>query len=179
MKDDPHSAIVVALGGNLGGPREVVTRFVDVARRLQVLWGPARASHPYVTAPVGPVQDQPDFVNAVVAYWPELRPSPEDALALLQALETEHGRERSLPGGARTLDLDLLLHADEERNQPGLQVPHPRMVDRAFVLRPLQELFGDDFQWNQEVPCVGTLLLRPDVAAQSCEILSDDIEAER
>lgn len=173
MSRSPSEAIVIGLGGNLGGPEKVMTRFVDVSRRLQALWGPARASQPYLTAPIGPVQDQPVFVNAVLAFWPEPTPNPEDVLALLQALEAEHGRERDVPGGARTLDLDLLLHARETRDEPGLRVPHPRMAQRAFVLVPLKELFGDAFVWDSQIPPVGSLLGTPELAEQTCTPLEN------
>lgn len=161
-------AVVVALGGNLGGPDIVCERFSDVIRAISTRWGTPLVSGNYLTAPVGPVQEQPDFVNAVAAWWPELVPTPEDALAMLQSLEVEHGRERILAGGARTLDLDLLLHAGEVRERTGLRIPHPRMADRAFVLQPLQELFGDEFRWAVESPTVAELLLKPSVAAQRC-----------
>ena len=168
MTRDPDRAVVVALGGNLGGPTRVGQRFAEAIESISEMWGPALVSGLYVTAPVGPVQDQPDFVNAVAAWWPETMPSPESALALLQALETVHGRERATLGGARTLDLDLLLHAGQVRDQPGLRVPHPRMADRAFVLWPLQELFGDAFQWDARLAPVGALLAGEGVSAQAC-----------
>jgi 2-amino-4-hydroxy-6-hydroxymethyldihydropteridine diphosphokinase len=96
----------------------------------------ARSSF-YRSAPVGKT-DQPDFVNAVAALRTELTPS-----ALLQALlqlEAQQGRVRSEPNAARTLDLDLLLYDARIIHEPGLDVPHPRMHERAFVLMPLVEL---------------------------------------
>ncbi len=164
----------MAFGGNLGGPDAIIARFSAVTERLSVLWGVPKISGNYRSALVGPVQQQADFINAVVAWWPEPRPTPEDALALLQILESEHGRERGLIGGARTLDLDLLLHGGERRDRPGLCVPHARMAERAFVLRPLRELFGDAFQWHPDAPSVGELLSQPNVARQSCQRLAGD-----
>jgi 2-amino-4-hydroxy-6-hydroxymethyldihydropteridine diphosphokinase len=91
----------------------------------------------YRSAPVG-YGAQPDFVNAVAAIETEL--SAAELLRELQAIEANHGRSRSFPNAPRTLDLDLLLFGDERVNEPDLIVPHPRMHERAFVLRPLTEL---------------------------------------
>jgi 2-amino-4-hydroxy-6-hydroxymethyldihydropteridine diphosphokinase len=84
---------------------------------------------------------QPDYVNAVAALETELAPAA--LLASLFALESRHGRERSVADAPRTLDLDLLLYGDMVVNQPGLTVPHPRMHLRAFVLKPLLEIAPD------------------------------------
>ncbi len=169
------SAIVVALGGNLGGPAAVIQRFSDSIQSLSESWGTPLVSGIYHTAPIG-VQSQPDFVNAVAAWWPEELPEPEQALALLQRLEDAHGRERMVPGGARTLDLDLLLHAGQSRDVPGLRVPHPRMASRAFVLVPLQELFGSEFRWTRQELSVGELLALPKIAVQRCERVGDEAQ---
>lgn len=94
----------------------------------------------YRSAPVG-VADQPDFVNCVCALDTRL-----DARELMRAMldiEAAHGRVRSVPGGPRTLDLDLLLYGDRVCDEPGLTLPHPRMHERAFVLYPLRELAPD------------------------------------
>ncbi len=170
MSKSPHAALVVGLGGNLGGPIAVAERFRAVIETISKVWGQALVSSHYLTAPVGPVASQPNYLNAVAAWWPTSLPSPEAALALLQELEHSHGRERTVVGGARTLDLDLLLHAGHMRDQPGLRVPHPRMSQRAFVLRPLQELFGGKFQWTNHAPTLAQLLADPAVAQQSCEL---------
>jgi 2-amino-4-hydroxy-6-hydroxymethyldihydropteridine diphosphokinase len=84
---------------------------------------------------------QPDYVNAVAMLKTSL-----DAYALLdrlQALEQRHGRQRGERWGARTLDLDLLLYGHDSIDSPRLQVPHPQMLQRAFVLVPLFELAPD------------------------------------
>ena len=80
----------------------------------------------------------PVFINTVVAVDTTLDPLP--LLDLLQAIEQEHGRERPYRNAPRTLDLDLLLYGAQTINTPRLSVPHPRMHQRAFVLRPLQDL---------------------------------------
>jgi 2-amino-4-hydroxy-6-hydroxymethyldihydropteridine diphosphokinase len=91
------------------------------------------------TDPVGPVVDQPRFLNGAVALETSL--SARGLLELLLEVEAEFGRSRNgPPGGPRTLDLDLLVYGDEHVDEPGLEVPHPRLHERSFVLEPLEEL---------------------------------------
>ena len=91
------------------------------------------------TDPVGPITDQPPFLNGAVAVETSL--DARDLLELLLRIEADHGRTREGPqGGPRTLDLDLLVHGDERIDEPGLTIPHPRLHERAFVLEPLAEL---------------------------------------
>jgi 2-amino-4-hydroxy-6-hydroxymethyldihydropteridine diphosphokinase len=91
------------------------------------------------TDPVGPVSDQPRFLNGAAALETSL--SARRLLELLLEIEGEFGRTREgTPGGPRTLDLDLLLYGDERIDETGLQVPHPRLHERRFVLEPLEEL---------------------------------------
>jgi 2-amino-4-hydroxy-6-hydroxymethyldihydropteridine diphosphokinase len=91
------------------------------------------------TDPVGPVKDQPRFLNGAAALETSL--SPRRLLDVLLEVEAEFGRTRvGPPGGPRTLDLDLLLYGDERVSEPGLQVPHSRLHERPFVLEPLEEL---------------------------------------
>ena len=85
--------------------------------------------------------DQPDFVNAVAVVDTAL--SAGELLRELLALEARHGRVRSKPNAPRTLDLDLLLFGGQVISEPGLEVPHPRMHQRAFVLVPLVEVTPD------------------------------------
>jgi 2-amino-4-hydroxy-6-hydroxymethyldihydropteridine diphosphokinase len=84
--------------------------------------------------------NQPQFVNAVVALETELE--PRLLLKKLLDIEKEFGRDRSvaIPNGPRTLDLDILLVDDLEISEPGLELPHPRLADRAFALIPLSEV---------------------------------------
>lgn len=127
----------VALGSNLDDPRAQVLRGFDALARLpqaRLL----RRSPLYLTPPWG-IAEQPAFVNAVAEVETELAP-----LALLQsllAIERSFGRERSgLRWGPRTLDLDLLLYGDRVLKEDELVLPHPRLAERAFVLRPLADL---------------------------------------
>ena len=126
----------VALGSNLDDPRKHVLQAMDELSKLpgtQVL----RRSSLYRTAPVGE-PDQPDFINAVVQLDTAL--DPLELLDGLLAIERRHGRVRSRRNAPRTLDLDLLLYDDRTFDTPGLQLPHPRMHERAFVLLPLTEI---------------------------------------
>ena len=90
------------------------------------------------TTPVDVHEPQPDYLNAVVVG--KTRLSARELLTALLAIERAHSRERATPKAARTLDLDLILYGDETIDEPGLQVPHPRFRERAFVMGPLREI---------------------------------------
>lgn len=129
----------VGLGSNLGRPRrQIETAFTALAElpgsRL------VGCSSLYASAPMGPA-DQPDYLNAVAAIRTRL--APLALLDALQAIESRQGRVRDRRWGPRTLDLDLLLYGDQRIELPRLQVPHPGIGRRAFVLAPLVELAGE------------------------------------
>jgi 2-amino-4-hydroxy-6-hydroxymethyldihydropteridine diphosphokinase len=126
----------VGLGANLGEPRRQLTEAIIAMSGLPETRLAGHSSF-YRTAPVG-YEDQPEFLNAVAAL--DTRLAPGVLLEGLQGIERRHGRERSFPDAPRTLDLDLLVFGDEQIKRPGLTLPHPRMHERAFVLRPLLEL---------------------------------------
>lgn len=86
------------------------------------------------------LEDQPDFLNAVVTGRTAL--APDSLLALCRRLEEEAGRRRTVPGGPRTLDLDIVLFGDLVVETPSLTIPHPRFRERSFVLAPLAEIAG-------------------------------------
>ena len=94
----------------------------------------------YRTAPV-PISDQPDFLNAVLAVNTD-KP-PYDLLANLNQIEAGFGRVRSIRNAARVLDIDILFFGDQILAEEKLQIPHPRLHQRAFVLRPLNEIAAD------------------------------------
>lgn len=130
----------VALGSNLAHPRRQLARAVRALARLpgtRVI----KVSPNYRSAPVGADTPQPDYVNAVVALRTALR--PRALLAALHAIERRQRRRReAMPrrNAPRTLDLDLLLFGRRRAQQSGLTLPHPRMHERAFVLRPLADV---------------------------------------
>lgn len=131
---DPVVAYV-GLGANLGEPLATVGQALrDLAAVPGVL--SLRHSALYGSSPVDATG--PDYVNAVAELHTTL--SAPALLATLQALENDAGRQRPYRNAPRTLDLDVLLYGSARIQSPKLTVPHPRMVERAFVLRPLHEL---------------------------------------
>ncbi|MDP3257782.1 MAG: 2-amino-4-hydroxy-6-hydroxymethyldihydropteridine diphosphokinase [Bosea sp. (in: a-proteobacteria)] len=126
----------LGLGGNLGDP---VAAFATVLRRLQTheAVSRVRSSSVYRTAPWGKL-DQPEFLN--MAMLVETALPARALLDLCLSLEREGGRERRERWGPRTLDIDILNYGGETIDEPGLQVPHPRIAERAFVLAPLAEI---------------------------------------
>lgn len=132
--DAPVTAYV-ALGANLGDAQAALRQALrDLGALAHTRL--VRASSLYRSAPVDATG--PDFVNAVAELSTTL--SPYELLAALQGLERAAGRERPWRNAPRTLDLDILLYDDLTLADPVLTVPHPRMLDRAFVLRPLAEI---------------------------------------
>ncbi|MEM9604368.1 MAG: 2-amino-4-hydroxy-6-hydroxymethyldihydropteridine diphosphokinase [Pseudomonadota bacterium] len=126
----------IALGSNLDNPRAQVERAIDTLRRRADIEVVA-VSRLYGSAPVGPAQ--PDYVNAALAADTAL--APLELLDLLQSIEQQQLRRRDgARWGPRTLDLDLLLYGDDVIDVPRLTVPHPRLAERAFVLRPLSDV---------------------------------------
>ena len=126
----------VGIGSNLEDPRaQVLAAFqeLDQLPHTRVV----KKSSLYRSAPMG-YADQPDFINAVAEIETSL--SADEILVQLKTLETRHGRTRSFANAPRTLDLDLLLFGNLSLDTPALRVPHPRMHERAFVLKPLLEI---------------------------------------
>jgi 2-amino-4-hydroxy-6-hydroxymethyldihydropteridine diphosphokinase len=129
----------LALGSNLGDRLGNLQRAVDLLVRRPGLTI-VKSSRVFQTEPVGgPVQ--PDYLNAVVEARTTL--SPRDLLDAGLAVELAMGRERKERWGPRVIDVDVLTYGQEEVDEPGLQVPHPRMHERGFVLIPLLELERD------------------------------------
>jgi 2-amino-4-hydroxy-6-hydroxymethyldihydropteridine diphosphokinase len=131
----------VGLGGNVG---DVAEAFASAAARMDGLPGTQvlRVSRRYRT-PAWGLEAQPDFLNAVAMLETQL--PARELLEELLAIERMHGRDRATETrwGPRTLDLDLLLYGDETIDEPGLRVPHPRLHERAFALRPLLDIAPD------------------------------------
>lgn len=130
----------IGLGSNLQQPHQQITTAIQEIAALQGV-RQVEVSPLYRTAPIGP-QDQPDFINGVLRLQTCL--PPLDLLAALQAIEQTHGRVRVQHWGARSLDLDILLYGTQVIDLPSLQIPHPQIVHRAFVLKPLADLAALD-----------------------------------
>jgi 2-amino-4-hydroxy-6-hydroxymethyldihydropteridine diphosphokinase len=126
----------IGIGSNLDEPQAQVENAVAELATLPRTRLSARSSL-YRSAPLG-YAAQADFVNAVAVVDTAL--GAHELLAELQAIEARHGRRRTFANAPRTLDLDLLLFGDSRIDEPQLVVPHPRMHERAFVLRPLVEI---------------------------------------
>lgn len=157
MREVSHTAFI-GLGGNLG---DVEATLHSALAALAALPGTRllRVSSFYRTAPVGGIE-QADFTNAAAEISTTLT-APELLQALL-SIEREHGRDRSreVRWGPRRLDLDLLLYGQMRLDLPGLEVPHPRMAERRFVLEPLHEIAPKAFIPGQGV--VAEVLARLD-----------------
>jgi len=139
LKTEP--LVYIGLGANLGDTRHTLQSACHVLAAHPHIKH-LRVSHFYRSKPVA--ASGPDYLNAVA----ELRTglSATDLLHTLQAIEDQHGRERPYHNAPRTLDLDLLYYGGQTIALPALQVPHPRMRERAFVLAPMLELVAPDFR---------------------------------
>jgi 2-amino-4-hydroxy-6-hydroxymethyldihydropteridine diphosphokinase len=132
--------VYVGLGSNLAHPRRRIARALQSLARLprtRLLC----VSGNYASAPLGTLDAQPDYVNAVAALATAL--APRALLARLLAIERRHGRRRTADtprNAARSLDLDLLLYGRRRLQSATLTLPHPRMHERAFVVRPLVDI---------------------------------------
>jgi 2-amino-4-hydroxy-6-hydroxymethyldihydropteridine diphosphokinase len=146
MTDSNERGVFIALGSNLGDRAQHIH---DALRELSESGaasgaseaGPIRVvacSRLHETEPVGGPPGQPQFLNAVAELTTRL--APRALLFRLQEIERKHGRERLVPNGPRTLDLDLLLYRERVIDEPDLVVPHPRMWQREFVMQPLAEI---------------------------------------
>ncbi len=126
----------IAVGSNLGDKEAYIRRGVEALSRKEKCVV-ERVSELIVTKPYG-VEEQPDFLNGMI----ELRTLlfPQELLDVLHQVEQEANRERNMRWGPRTLDLDIIFYDDCVVDQEKLQIPHPDMENRQFVLKPLAEL---------------------------------------
>lgn len=132
-----RTRVYLALGSNLGDRLDYFQRALDAlgsAARLQ------RVGQIYETEPWG-ITDQPRFLNTAVEAETAL--APLDLLMILKTLEASLGRQATVRYGPRVIDIDILLYGSQAVNEPGLEIPHPRMAERAFVLAPLADLAPD------------------------------------
>jgi 2-amino-4-hydroxy-6-hydroxymethyldihydropteridine diphosphokinase len=127
------TTIYLGLGSNVGDREGNLRAAIE---RLPVL----RVSPVYETEPVD-YTDQRWFLNVVVEAETEL--SPRELLNATSRIEQELGRVRTVAKGPRTIDIDILLFGDAVIDEPDLQIPHPRMAERRFVLAPLADLATD------------------------------------
>ncbi len=132
---------LLALGGNVGNSRVILDRAVSLLCDGTDIKLTARSSE-YFTPPWG-FKYQPPFINLCIAVETSL--NPRELLERAQEVELKLGRDRAHEKrwGPRTADIDIIAYDDVTMDEPGLILPHPRLVERAFVLLPLVEIAGD------------------------------------
>lgn|SRR5271163_2364643 len=130
--------VYLSLGSNIGDREKNIARAIGAldARGLRVMG----QSSLYETEPLE-IRDQAWFLNCAIAIETELAPQP--LMAILLEIEREMGRERRVPKGPRLIDIDILLYGSKVVRELGLEIPHPRMAERKFVLVPLAEIAGE------------------------------------
>lgn len=129
----------IGLGSNVGD------RVANIEQAVELLAADksvrvTRRSSLYETKPVG-YRNQPDFINAVIEVETSL--TPQELIGLTKSIEEKLQRQRLIIWGPRTIDMDILFYNDQSINEPHLQVPHPEIEKRAFVLVPLAEIAGN------------------------------------
>jgi 2-amino-4-hydroxy-6-hydroxymethyldihydropteridine diphosphokinase len=129
----------IGIGSNLGDRRVIIRRAIDALNALDGVTVVAQ-SELYETEPVGG-PPQPDYLNGVIGVDTSL--SPQQLLDELLGIEHDLDRTRRAPNAPRTIDLDLLLYGDTVIDEEALRVPHPRMHERWFVLKPLADIAPD------------------------------------
>lgn len=125
--------VFLGLGSNLGDRAGLLNRAVEALELL----GKVKPSRWYETAAVG-LPGAPAFLNGVVRLETDL--APEDLLRQTRDIERRLGRDPLRRAGSRTIDIDILIYGNRVISRPGLEIPHPRLHQRAFVLVPLAEL---------------------------------------
>jgi 2-amino-4-hydroxy-6-hydroxymethyldihydropteridine diphosphokinase len=126
----------IGIGSNLGDREKNIDGAVQKLRETEGI-DVVKVSPLYDTAPLGG-PPQPRFLNGVVEI--ETVISPEKLLSILRNIEDQLGRERKIKNGPRTIDLDILTYGEEKIDEPGLHIPHPRMNEREFVMKPLRDI---------------------------------------
>ena len=129
--------VYLALGTNLG---KRSANLVAACRNLKKFVEIQHISHIYETPPWG-ITDQPAFLNQVIEATTSL--SPQELLTAIKGIEVEMGRIPTIRYGPRLIDIDILIYGCHEVSSPDLTIPHPHMLERAFVLVPLNELAPD------------------------------------
>jgi 2-amino-4-hydroxy-6-hydroxymethyldihydropteridine diphosphokinase len=164
----PADALVIGLGGNVGGEPAIVERFRRAREALAQL-GAVRSAGLYRTAAIG--MAQPAFLNSAVRVR-YADGTPAELIATVLELERLLGRDRrgEARGGPRAIDLDVLAWGPRIVRSPELELPHPRLGERRFALQPLADLFGEELALDGET--LATRLRR--VADQGCELVATE-----
>jgi 2-amino-4-hydroxy-6-hydroxymethyldihydropteridine diphosphokinase len=128
-------ALIVGLGSNLGNKVKSLEKAEALLRKHFSFVAKSRL---YLSPPVDYL-DQPDFVNQVMEFQ-SLESAPDKIMEILLQIENEMGRQRAIPKGPRIIDLDLLFLGQKTFKSSNVEVPHPRLFERNFVVLPLMEL---------------------------------------
>jgi 2-amino-4-hydroxy-6-hydroxymethyldihydropteridine diphosphokinase len=147
--------VYIALGSNLGDRLEHLRAGIARLERhpeIRVL----QKSRVYETEPFGVTGNQGAYLNAAAEL--ETRLAAHELLTVMLEIEKTQGRERHERWGARTLDLDILLYGSEIISEPNLEIPHPRMLERAFVLVPLLDIIAPNLEIPGRASTVGQAL---------------------
>lgn len=147
MRTDSVKPAFIAFGSNQGDRMENLKKALAALNDQHGL-SLVGVSAVYETAPVG-VTDQPSFLNMVAVFHSAL--TAEALLEVTQSIEQAGGRERKERWGPRTIDLDILRHGTDMIDTAYLQIPHPRMMERAFVLIPLLDVARHDPDLSEDV----------------------------
>jgi len=158
----------IGLGANIGDASKTVARAV---RSLARFGNVVAVSSLYRSEPWG-VQDQPPFLNAVAVVQTTL--APRALLQRLQELERELGRVPTFRWGPRAVDLDILYYGDDVVDEPDLQIPHPRISERAFVLVPLAEVDSRYGEALAAMPDDGRRKVQPLLQGEWVALMSDE-----
>ncbi|MEF9425882.1 MAG: 2-amino-4-hydroxy-6-hydroxymethyldihydropteridine diphosphokinase [Candidatus Mariimomonas ferrooxydans] len=130
--------VYIGIGSNLGNREENCNKAIDllIIKGIKVV----KRSSRYETEPWG-IREQPEFINMAVEA--ETRLAPKELLDNLKAIESTLGRRDNVRWGPRIIDLDILFYDDLIMNTPRMEIPHPGIKDREFVLKPLSEIAPD------------------------------------
>ena len=129
----------IVIGSNLGDRKKYIKNAIEKLKETEGI-EVKKISNIYETEPVGGPK-QGEYLNGVMEIETWLK--PRELITELQKIEKQLGRIRSVKNAPRTIDLDILLYGDEKIDEPGLKVPHPRMYEREFVMKPLKEIYED------------------------------------
>ncbi|MCX5687073.1 MAG: 2-amino-4-hydroxy-6-hydroxymethyldihydropteridine diphosphokinase [Candidatus Omnitrophica bacterium] len=127
----------IGIGSNLGDREKYIRNAIEKLKETEGV-EVKKISNIYETEPIGG-PEQGKYLNGVIEIETWLEPS--DLIIKLQKIEEQLGRIRSVKNAPRTIDLDILLYGDKKINKSGLKIPHPRMNEREFVMKPLKEIY--------------------------------------
>lgn len=159
--------VCLSLGSNLGDRETYIRQAIYLLEKTEAV-KVLKVSSIYETEPEGE-DDQPLFLNAAVSLLTTLK--PQELLNEISEIESTLGRERGVQWGPRTIDLDILIYGNEIVNAENLQIPHPLMHERGFVLKPLAEI-----EPNLVHPAFGSTI--QDMAEELSRELGDEHDVE-